>query len=359
MKIAIRVDASSLIGTGHFMRCLTLAGNLKQCGAQVRFVCRFLPDHLRDMLRDQGYECIILNRESIDEKIDELTHSHWLGVSQQTDARETIQVLSDQIWDWIIVDHYALDVRWEIALRSLTRHIMTIDDLADRLHDCDVLLDDNLLPNIETRYLDKVPKHCRLLLGPAYVYLREEFLRLRLAAAFRVGAVHSVLIAFGGIDGDNYTSWAIEALGNMGISDLQIDVVVGAQNPWREKIQTDCDLYGLKCHVQPNDMANLMRLADLAIGAAGYTSYEFAAMKLPAILIPVSDIQIVFAIELQKHGVAYVPFSSKVSADEAAVAFHKVISSESMRSSMSLACNKIIDGKGSERIVNELLKISG
>jgi UDP-2,4-diacetamido-2,4,6-trideoxy-beta-L-altropyranose hydrolase len=354
--IAFRVDASNQIGSGHFMRCLTLADALKQSGANIRFVSRYLPDRSCEMLLERGYEFVGLNSKSIDEDIDELTHAHWLGCSQQVDAKDTVQALSDREWDWIIVDHYALDVRWETVLRSSSKHILVIDDLADRLHDCDTLVDDNLFPDIETRYINKVPTYCRLLLGPKYVPLRNEFLQLREKSDFRNGVVKRILISFGGIDADNYTSWVIEALINTRARDLVIDVVLGAQNPSRKQIQDDCDKYGLNCYVQTNQMANLMKEADLAIGAAGYTSYEFVAMKLPAILIPVSDIQTIFAKEMESKGVAYVPKINKSENTKAVSAeFLEVMDSITLRSSMSRACVEVIDGKGSARIVEELL----
>jgi UDP-2,4-diacetamido-2,4,6-trideoxy-beta-L-altropyranose hydrolase len=359
-NIVFRVDASSQIGTGHFMRCLTLADVFKQRGALIRFVSRHLPEHLRGMLRERGYEFIWLNSESVDEEIDELTHSCWLGVSQQFDAKNTIHALSDRAWDWIIVDHYALDARWENALRGSTSHIFVIDDLADRVHDCDILLDDNLFPDIETRYINKVPTYCRLLLGPSYVPLRDEFLQLREKAKLRTGTVNRVLVSFGGIDADNYTSWAIEALINSWVRDLAIDVVLGAQNSNRKQIQNDCDRYSLNCYVQTNQMANLMSDADLAIGAAGYTSYEFAAMKLPAILIPVSDIQTIFAKEMENKGVACVAKVNKsATTEEVTAAFLEVIDSVTLRSSMSRACVEVIDGKGMVRIIDELLSFEG
>jgi UDP-2,4-diacetamido-2,4,6-trideoxy-beta-L-altropyranose hydrolase len=164
--IAFRVDANSQIGTGHFMRCLTLAVALKQCGAQIRFVSRDLPTYLRDMFVARDLDLVSLSSAEKEKPTRDLAHSHWLGASQAQDAKATIQALSDNSWDWLIVDHYALDVRWESTLRKSTKQIMVIDDLADRQHNCDVLLDQNLYRDMQTRYSDKVPAHCRLLLGP-------------------------------------------------------------------------------------------------------------------------------------------------------------------------------------------------
>ena len=140
MRIAIRTDASSQIGTGHFMRCLTLANGLTERGAKIRFVSRHLPEHLRSMLAEKGHEFVSLDSTQNEMAMDELAHAHWLGVSQAQDAADSIRMLSDEAWDWLVIDHYALDIRWESALRRITKRIMVIDDLADRQHDCGVLL---------------------------------------------------------------------------------------------------------------------------------------------------------------------------------------------------------------------------
>ncbi len=255
MRIAIRVDASSQIGTGHFMRCLTLADALKQSGVQIRFVCRHMPEHLRDMLNTKGHEFAPLNGIPSEEAVDDTSHAHWLGVSQAQDATDTGYALSDQTWDWLVVDHYALDARWETVLRNTAKKILVIDDIADRQHDCDVLLDQNFYADMDTRYTGKVPAHCQLLLGPRYALLREEFRRLHEQVKPRNGPVKRVLVFFGGVDADNYTGRAIEALTEIGIEELHVDVVIGAQHPNREQIKAICVQHGFMCHIQTNKMA--------------------------------------------------------------------------------------------------------
>lgn len=181
MEIAFRVDASHQIGTGHLMRCLTLADALKSRGVKTHFVCRHIPDHLIGLLVQKDHS---LTRLPEDQRIDtidaanDLTHSHWLGVSQTQDAHGTLQALNNEDLDWLVVDHYALDFRWESAMRQIAKRIMVIDDIADRSHDCDILLDQNLYADMETRYIGKVPSHCQCLLGPRYALLRDEFRQL-------------------------------------------------------------------------------------------------------------------------------------------------------------------------------------
>ena len=291
MKIAIRVDASSRIGTGHFMRCLTLADALKQSGAQVRFISRHLPEHLRSMLAEHGHEFVSFNGPKSKGVVDDLAHANWLGVSQSQDAADSIQVLSDRTWDWLIVDHYALDARWESALRRTAKQIMAIDDIADRQHDCDMLLDLNYYSDMSARYSDKVPSHCQLLLGPRYALLRDEFRQLREQVQPRTGIVKRILVFFGGIDADNHTGSVIKVLAVLGVKELHVDVVIGVRHPCREQIEAECVQHGFICHVQTVKMAELMAAADLAIGAGGTATWERIYLGLPALVKVVSTNQ--------------------------------------------------------------------
>jgi UDP-2,4-diacetamido-2,4,6-trideoxy-beta-L-altropyranose hydrolase len=129
--IAFRVDASNRIGTGHFMRCLTLADELKKQGAQIRFISRKLPAHLRIMLTENGMDYLPLSIDEASEAVDELAHANWLGTSQSQDAQATVKALANHLWDWIVVDNYALDKRWESAVRGSCKKIMVIDDIAE------------------------------------------------------------------------------------------------------------------------------------------------------------------------------------------------------------------------------------
>lgn len=309
MRIAFRVDASSEIGTGHFMRCLTLALALKKRGVQIRFVSRHLPEYLRQMLSTKGFEFALLNSVQDETALKELAHAHWLGVSQALDATDSINALSTETgtWDWLIVDHYALDTRWESMLRQSARNILAIDDIADRQHDCDILLDQNLYADMETRYTGKVPRLCQMLLGPRYAILRDEFRELHEQVRLRTGPVSRALIFFGGVDSVNYTGLAIEALAEIGMPDLHVDVVIGAQHPDRERIEADCAQRGYICHVQTDKMAELMMTADLAIGAGGSTAWERCCLGLPTLTICVANNQRKQIADAASEGLMYAP----------------------------------------------------
>lgn len=351
MKVAVRVDASGQIGTGHFMRCLTLADGLKQHGAHIRFISRELPAHLRDMLAAKGMGFASLDSKASAAPIDELAHAHWLGVSQEQDAQATIRALSDQSWDWLAVDHYALDTRWESALRGTATQIIVIDDIADRQHDCDVLLDQNFYANMQTRYTGKVPAHCQLLLGPRYALLRDEFRLMREQIKPRNGPVKRVLVFFGGVDADNYTGRAVEALSEIDTSGLHVEVVIGAQHPCREEIKAACVQHGFVCHVQTDKMAELMAAADLAIGAGGSASWERCCLGLPALVICTADNQQKQLEDAAREGLLYSP---EIKGDlNQTIQRHAnaLIENSCLRQHLSRNSIQAVDGRGVLRVI--------
>jgi UDP-2,4-diacetamido-2,4,6-trideoxy-beta-L-altropyranose hydrolase len=354
MKIAFRTDASSQIGTGHFMRCLTLADALKKMGSKIRFLSRNLPPHLSNMLGANGMEHVPLNTDASQEDCDELAHARWLGTSQTHDAQATIHALADHLWDWVVVDHYALDERWESAIRATVKKLMVIDDLADRLHACDLLLDQNFYLDMQTRYTGKVPVDCELLLGPSYALLREEFSKLRAQLKTRTGEVTRILVFFGGVDTDNCTSAAIEALVAMN-SDRHIDVVIGEMHPNREQIQNTCMAHGYECHVQTMHMAELMARADLAIGAGGSASWERCCLGLPALLVALAENQIDIAQALDSIS-ACVYIGTKMVVDTSTIqgALIKLFDAPAQIQIISRHSLSLVDGLGVRRVCHEL-----
>lgn len=355
MRIAIRVDASSQIGTGHFMRCMTLADALKQHGAQIRFVSRHIPEHLRSSLAEKGYEFALLGSTQDDVCLDELAHAHWLGVSQAQDAMDSIQALSGVTWAWLIVDHYALDARWELVLRQTAKNILAIDDIADRQHDCNVLLDQNFYADMNSRYGGKVLTNCQLLLGPRYALLRDEFRQLRKQIKPRNSSVKRILVFFGGVDADNYTGCAIDALSKISIPDLHVDVVIGSQHPCREQIEAACAQVGFICHVQTDRMAELMAAADLAIGAGGSASWERCCLGLPALIVSLADNQIDIAKALDMFGACqYIDSLETVSASVMRSAIIDLLNHQDRLEALSEKSYSLVDGLGVDRVCQEL-----
>lgn len=301
MNIVIRTDASVKIGTGHVMRCLTLAKQLKRHGAKVMFVCREFEGNSISYIRDQGIS--VCSLPSIDTNESDL---HWVKEHWKLDSEETVAVINelDDDVDLLIVDHYGLDSRWESSVRNAAKNIMVIDDLADRMHDCDLLLDQNYYLNMEERYKGLVPVHCGQMLGPNYILLRDEFVQVASKPRVRTGEIKNILVFFGGTDPTGETIKTLKAIKELDIPEIRVNVVVGAANPRQQEVEQLCsEMPNTNYHCHVSNMAELMWEADLAIGAGGATTWERCFMGLPALVIVVADNQRVAAKAMARQGI--------------------------------------------------------
>lgn len=255
-NIIIRTDASTEIGSGHVIRCLTVAHNLKRQGYHVQFWMEPLAGNLISYVTQQGYDTI--------SKV--------------------------EYADLYIIDHYQIDITWEKYIRQYTKKLMVIDDLA-RIHDCDLLLDQNAVPNFESRYTGLVPNHCVTLLGPTFLIMREEFIEARQQICQQNENIQRLLVFMGGTDPTNETMKVLTALGDFAF--VHIDVVVGNGNVHKEKIKEICHQRGYYYHCQISYMARLMQQADFCIGAGGGTMWERCYVGLPSSSTIVADNQFI------------------------------------------------------------------
>ena len=353
-RIAFRTDANSEIGTGHFMRCLTLAQELKKNSAEICFVSRGMPPYLAQMLKESSMDLHEL--PDVDtENTDELPHAQWLKTSQHQDAIQTIEMLGKSKLDWLVVDHYAIDHRWEKPLRKLANKIMVIDDLADRQHDCDLLLDQNFYQEMDTRYVGKVPQNCKLLLGPTYALLREEFREARKSVKPRIGEIKNVLVFFGGVDIENLTTMALKALIVLNLG-LQVDVVIGRGHPHIQEIEVLCKLHNFSCHIQTKNIAVLMARTDLAIGAGGSSNWERCCLGLPSIVIATANNQIFISKELNTlNACIYLGWIENVNSVMLQNTIISLIYSSSTLRSISNKAITLVDGNGAINVVKEVI----
>lgn len=366
MRVVFRTDASLQIGTGHVMRCLTLADALTARGAECQFICRAHEGNLIDLIRNRGYTTHTLpvvgqagthSAESCqDTAIPEPAHHLWLGATQAQDAAACAPILAAQRPDWLIVDHYALDARWEQALSAHYRKLMVIDDLADRPHVCDLLLDQTFGRN-EADYCPLVPANCRLLCGAQYALLRPEFAALRPYSLARrtKPALRELLVTMGGVDKDNATGQVLRALRTCSLPpDCRITVVMGATAPWLEEVRSQAQVmpWPTRVLVGVKDMAQLMADSDLAIGAAGATSWERCCLGVPTVMLVLAENQRKIAEELCDAGAAHLIDSSKLKN-------HPLLTPDHLNpillGAMSAAAAAVTDGLGVAKVIEVLI----
>src|SRR5579862_1018809 len=225
--VAIRVDSGSHVGGGHVLRCLTLANELRRIGASVHFVSREHPGHLLARLSDCGHVVHRLptiprtGSPSIDD-------AESRKIAQARDAMDTLAALRDEHIDWLIADHYGVDAAWGSLVRPGVERLMVIDDLADRAHDADLLVDQNYFA-CETlhRYEGRIPQRCHALLGPRYALLHPDYRRLRASWTRHSGTIRRVLDFFGMHDPTRAALKVLQALSHPEFSGISVDVVAG------------------------------------------------------------------------------------------------------------------------------------
>ncbi|GIN74768.1 UDP-2,4-diacetamido-2,4,6-trideoxy-beta-L-altropy ranose hydrolase [Bacillus sp. J14TS2] len=301
MNIIFRVDASEQIGTGHVMRCLTLAKQLQAISdhVQITFICRELSGNLISYIQDQDIQVEKLS------SIDLSTHQSeydWYRENWPRDFSEVFERLGSRSIDLLIVDHYGLDTNWEQRMKKNVKHLMVIDDLADRRHDCDILLDQNI-QNHPGRYKGLVSESCKQLLGTDYLLLREEFIEMANNIQIRKGDIKNILVFFGGSDPQHLTLKTVDILQKISFQNCHIHVVVGSSNPQRNQIKKKCsEEEGYVYYCQIDYMAQLMKQADLAIGAGGATTWERIFLGLPSLTAVTADNQLELTKNIEREG---------------------------------------------------------
>jgi UDP-2,4-diacetamido-2,4,6-trideoxy-beta-L-altropyranose hydrolase len=354
MRIVIRADASTRIGTGHVMRCLTLAQALIELGHQCVFVQRAHVGNLLQFVAERG-----VGVESL--PTSENTHTYqndgdyaaWLGASQQEDADQTLAAIGENKPDWLVVDHYSLDVIWEERLLPHVGNMLALDDMANRSHACQLLLDQNFGAT-KQKYQEKIEPNCTVLAGANYALLSPEFARRRDSSLERRrgnNQVHNILISMGGVDADNYTGRIVDQLARMPLDeDLDLVIILGATSPHIDSVRQS--ITKLSCRavlkVGVSDVAELMAEADLAIGAAGTTSWERCCLGLPTIQLVVAENQ-------RQIGDALAAFGAVRLIDEVEDIPPLLSSASQWLLETSEKSAKVLDGLGVQRVTDVLM----
>ncbi len=363
MLVVFRADASVQIGTGHVMRCLTLADELTRQGHECRFVCREHEGHLGDLIASKGYGLTLLPSRSdndlhtTDSGSD--NYALWLGGPWQEDARQTLDALTPWQPDWLVVDHYALDADWERALANAVGSIMVIDDLANRPHECLLLLDQNVLDSrIAKRYERLTSENCTLLLGPKYALLRPEYAELAKSLPKRDGVISRVMIFVGGSDPYHLTERYLRALTAPEFKHLFVDVVIGKNHPAPANVESLVEARArTRLYSGLPSLAALMVRADLMLGAGGATNWERMCLGLYSVVTSVASNQNEINRTLADKGlIEFLGTENKLTDMAVAHAIESVLQNPDVNARRSALMKNIMDGRGTEYVVRKLLE---
>ena len=357
-KYIFRVDSSSIIGSGHVMRCLALAEALDSLGNSCTFISRNLNGNINNLIKDKKFSLIELPNPKKDFKDNkEIKHSSWLETSWEHDAEETIEILKNMNYDTLIVDHYALWLPWEKKIKDYIKKIFVIDDLGDREHLCDHILDHNLGTG-EEKYTGLIPKNCKTMFGTKYALINQRFLTYRDYSANRknLSPSKSLLINFGGGDPKNYITKIIDAINIYKLpADISIEIILGPINS--KDINLDKAIKNIPnkihLHKYKENMAEFLSNIDLVIGAAGSSSWERCCLGVPTIMFSLAYNQNEIGVALSKSGSSVLMTDDDIKNGKLISKVKNLFSSDALEI-MSEKALQLVDGKGIERVIREL-----
>jgi len=361
LNIAFRADASTIIGSGHIMRSLTLAHQLASDGAKITFLTRQHTGNLIDLISSFGYQVFSLSPPK--SAIKQLNTDTWLGYSQQEDADECIaKIRKGELIDFLIVDHYAIDKTWHQQLRPFCRKIMVIDDLANRKYDCDILLDQTLNRH-KVDYLPYIPEQCQLLLGKNYMLLRKEFSLTREKAEKKHKIDNdktpaNILVSMGGGDPDNLTLLAIHALMKLkqNVSELSATIIMSSKAEFVSDIAAEIKHHSwLSLIIDGQNISTLMLNASIAIGASGSTAWERCCLGLPCITLISAENQLTIAENLAtEQAIINLGWHKNITPDMLANSINDLLKDKNKYNFMVQQCLSCCDGLGVEKVFNEV-----
>lgn len=275
MTVVVRADAGVDLGVGHIVRCSALLQRLGVGPDSAVLLTRSVTPTVHQMVDEIGWQLRLLG-----DQVDEVA-----------DAAATLKVLDEfRDVDLLVVDHYSLGASWEQAVRGGVERLVVIDDLADRPHSCDLLIDPTLSDNRAAGYRELVDEDATLLLGPAYALLSPEYDHL--APGARNGEIHSWLVYLGGAIGRDDLATLLTAFQSLDDSESSITVVLGRAFARAETVKILAESLPRVSVVEWTDrMPELLLAADCAIGATGGAQWERCAAGLPTLTVLTADNQ--------------------------------------------------------------------
>lgn len=351
-RVAIRVDASATIGTGHLKRCLSLVQALIEQGARVSLVTRALDAVSAQVLREAPCPVHWLPAPEGEFLTDgsDPPHAAWGGVSWAQDARDTASALKSERPDWLVLDHYAFDARWHDAVRTAWGcQLLVIDDTADRSLAPDVLLDHNWAPDHRAKYAGRLKREPRWLAGPRHALLSPAY-RSAPRHAFHT-VVRSIGIFMGGTDPDGISARMLAACRAAGFTGA-IEVVTTSANPHLDKLRESCTSdTGVTLTLDEPNLAAFFARHDLQVGAGGGATWERCCIGAPTIAIALATNQLAVVPGLASQGAV------RAATESALVeVLRELIADPTARQSLGERAAELVDGRGAQRVALHLLR---
>lgn len=330
--ILVRADANEIIGTGHLMRCLSIARAFADKGEDVRFITA---DHKGDsLIHSRGFESLCLESEY-----------------NAMDSEDIVPVIEEYKPELLIVDSYFVTKEYFDRVNSLCK-VAYIDDVNEAVWNVDFLIDYNIFGTV-IDYSWYEDTKTSLLLGPKFAPLRSEFKNV---PKHIIKPVSDVMISAGGSDPEKITERIMKEICPIW-KEVSFHFVVGALNPRLEKIKALL-APNMVLHINEQNMSGLMQKCDIAISAAGSTLYELCACGTPTITYTLADNQLLAAEEFKRQELMINAGDCRNNAEFIENLNQKLdyyAGNIEKRKIVSEKMQLLVDGYGAERIVNSLI----
>ena len=338
-NLFIRVDASPEIGIGHIMRCLTLAQELKNNFDKIIFLTQKNSSDFIETIMKNEFEVI------------------FISANNDSDIIKNIVTTNSVNKNFLLIDHYNVDSNFESSLKNTFEKIFVIDDLANRKHDCDLLIDQNYYRDLNQRYEKLIQNGTITLLGPKYAIIRPEFRKINKKTIKKNSQIKKILVSFGGSDPTNECKKVLDALCSIENSKFEIIVAAGIYNHKFEQLKKLYEKYSnIKIYRHVDELSRLMVNSDLFIGAGGTTTWERFYMGLPSIVTIISDDQKESIEFLSDMGhIINLGLAKNVTSKTYVQTLQKPNSD--LIYNMSLHNQKLVDGNGSNRIKKQIIEL--
>jgi len=353
-KIIFRCDAShNRIGLGHLMRCLSLARVLKRSDTDIHFICNQQSKEFENLIINEGFKVSFICGDYHGLILTNISNSSlefW-----ECDSEKSLSIIKKNQPSWLIVDHYELDARWESIMKPHCDNIMVIDDMANREHNCDVLLDQNLVANMHERYNGLIPNNCIKFFGPKYALLHDQYSKYHSKSNTRTLPIKRIFAYFGAADAGCMEKF-INAYLMLNRNDIFVDIVIHKNNDFKDDILKKIrDKDYIKAYSEQDTLVNLILKADLAVGSGGVSSLERCCLGLPSLVVSLAENQIESVKELHRRNtIVWVGHKDEVSVNSLYRCIKSALENNELEQ-MSKMCLDIVDGNGSERLADYIL----
>ena len=360
MNVVFRLDASKNIGMGHLSRCRNLAFFLNKKGAKIDFVLRNLDRNFKNFLNHKKYKLNYLpNNRIFNKTLNSDSEKLWPRLLQKIDAKETKKFLSKKKIEWLIVDHYGLNYRWEKDLNNSVKNIMVIDDHLNREHFCNLFLNQNFTKS-STSFSNKyLPKKCKLLLGPKYSLLDKNYSDLRKKIKIKNNKkIKNILVTFGGTNMKNLISKIISVFNCKELHKINLTIITKERHIDSLKHKKNLNQPSIKFMPLVKNLSQYILKSDFCIGAGGTTNWERMCLGVPTLVFPIAPNQVEISNNLKKKKLIYLIKNYKgMNIKNLRKKIIEIINNRKELNKTRKKCLTFIDGLGAVRLSKMLFSM--